>query len=58
MLDVRVRGDGIDKQGAMAAGGIALVAEDGTGLLLRERDHLRALGNRFRQFQLPGVDPL
>lgn len=40
----------------MAAGGIALVAEQGARLFRRELEHLRALGDRFGELELAGVD--
>ena len=42
----------------MAAGRVALVAEQGARLLARQVEHLRALRDRLGQLELAGVDAL
>jgi len=51
-----VRGDGVEQQRTMAFAGLPFETQKSAGPLLCKLEHLRSLRDRFRQFQLAGVD--
>ena len=58
MLDLGVAGDRLKKQCPVAMRGVAFEAQKRAGLLFRQRNHLRRLGDRLRKLELSCVNPL
>ena len=58
MRDLDVRRDGVEQQGPVAVRRLALEAQQGARLVLGQSEHLRALGDRFGELELSGIDAL